>query len=275
MGTEPVTKAKTAYLSTEGRKDVKIRGIEANWGERSLILQLELDKKYEQYIAYIAQVSCRYTIQEADELVGKLALRRIRSDQPGHAGAVRTSCLDWQLLAMVDRDPVQIADIRAIAPPSALDRQKYLLDKTPSIFNTGRDKPSIDERRKARRQWRRLNSNVAVNLTKAGRDAQTQAIKAAKSTKAAKSRVRDQGRRRAYHSEEESLTAMAIDSASNGEVSGQSADEDSDWGGLKNAGHSIRLVLSHFLPGPHLADCHFLQQYQGECQASMPLPRAG
>lgn len=90
--TEPVTKAWTIYLTTEARNTVKIKAIEENWKDKGLLLVLELDKKFEQHLAYISQASSRYTIQEADELVGKLALRQIRSDLSGHSGAVKTTC---------------------------------------------------------------------------------------------------------------------------------------------------------------------------------------
>lgn len=73
----PVTKARLAYLSLEIRKGLKVRTNEERWPNRNLILQLELDRKSEQYLGSITNAATKYTMQEADELVGKVALIRL------------------------------------------------------------------------------------------------------------------------------------------------------------------------------------------------------
>ncbi|MCJ1464899.1 hypothetical protein MMC07_003514 [Pseudocyphellaria aurata] len=105
-------------------------GHKERWVNKEPTARLGLDRRYDGYLGYIADAAARFPIEEADELVGKLALRRIRRDRPGHAGVCHTACVDWLELSTIS-DPAQLADARAIPALSDDEKTKYILEATP------------------------------------------------------------------------------------------------------------------------------------------------
>ena len=190
MGTDSVNKARLACVSTEARKKKKRINIEGSWGGKNLTQQLELDRKSEHYLGYIVKAAKQYTIQEANELVGKLALRHLRSDLGGHLSSVKPVCTDWRALPPADNNDAR-QEICAVEPLSTEDREKYLITAIPSIFNTMPDPYSLQERQKARRQWRQTHPGIANRTAKVGKKPQARAKDSfAKAAKAIRSSLR-------------------------------------------------------------------------------------
>ncbi|MCJ1463137.1 hypothetical protein MMC07_001742 [Pseudocyphellaria aurata] len=111
LGTPAVAGLRRAHEIVEHRKNLKIQAIE-HWGNRELTARLGLDRRFEEYLGHMADAAARFSVEEADELVGKLALRRIRSGKPGHAEVCHTASVDWLKLSTIN-DPAQLADVRA------------------------------------------------------------------------------------------------------------------------------------------------------------------
>lgn len=116
---------------------------------------------------------------------------------------------------MMGNDPALIEQKRATEPPSAMDREKYLLGAAPSILSTGQPKPSA-QRSRTCRQWK--SNHPGAVAAKPGRLVQpkrvVKAAKVGKVGRVATSRARNQPNTQGPRSSEASLSDMAIDTAS-------------------------------------------------------------
>ncbi|MCJ1464769.1 hypothetical protein MMC07_003382 [Pseudocyphellaria aurata] len=77
LETPVIRVTRQTHERTERRKNDKIQAIEERWSPRELTARLGLNRMYEAYLGHVAHASERFSLEEADELVGKLALRRV------------------------------------------------------------------------------------------------------------------------------------------------------------------------------------------------------
>lgn len=98
------------------------------------------------------KVAAKYSIAEANELLGRLAVRRLHNDVAGRASERNISTADWQELALLGADRNAVDQV---LPLDAQEQTIYGLVSWPSLFSPAGGQAVTAESIKSRRSTRK------------------------------------------------------------------------------------------------------------------------
>lgn len=124
---------------------------------------LQLDRRSEKCLNYMRKIAAKYTMTQADKVLGIIFLERIRQDKRGSSSLLMITTNDWFTLFKQDCDNT-VADLDHVADLSAEERVKYNITGPVSMFEVEPQSIVSAGRRSLRKKKRKHDEIVNESL---------------------------------------------------------------------------------------------------------------
>lgn len=136
IGSDQVEGLRNIQSQTANRKNKSRGAIMEFWMQEppAHLASLHIDAMSDHALRAVAKVAPKYTIAEANEQLGRLAMQRLRSHRPGRAADRKVTTADWQELARLD---ASAGETDQILPPGPQDLVAYGVADWPTLLEAG------------------------------------------------------------------------------------------------------------------------------------------